>query len=59
MGIVVLLSPIQFFRLKIIIYKFKTTIFSIQREIIIISIFRKLINGISISLEIRKNIMSA
>ena len=73
MSIIVLLSPIHFshlFPLRIIIYKYKTTIFSIQRQIIITSLFRKLtklstnnfkidINGISDPLEMCKNIISA
>ena len=73
MSIIVLLSPIHFFHfflLSIIIYKSRTTIFSIQKEIIIISLFRKLKklptnnfktdnNGISDSLEMSKNIISA
>ena len=75
MRIIVLLSPIHFspffhsFFLWILIYKSKT-IFSIQREIIITSHFRKLakvstnnfkidIHGISDLLEMCKNIISA
>ena len=60
----------DFFFLWIIIYKLKTTIFSIQREIIITSLSRKLtkvstnnfkidINGLSNPLEMCKNIISA
>ena len=73
MSIIVLLSPIRFlhlFLLRIIINIFKTTIFSIQRDIIITSLFRKLtkvstdnfrfeIKLISNLLEMLKNIMSA
>ena len=66
MSIIVLLSPIHSFLLRVIIYKSKTTIFSIPREIIITSLIRKLtkvssnfkkdINGISDRLEMCKNI---
>ena len=60
-------SIISFFEID---YKSKTTIFSIRREIIITSLFRKLtkvstnnlmidINGISDTLEMCKNIISA
>ena len=74
MSIIELLSPIHFFpffpRLRIIIYKSKTTILSLQREITITSLFRKLtkvstnnfkldINEISGRLEICKNTISA
>ena len=73
MSIIVLVSLIHFLRfflLQIIIHKPKITIFSIQREIIVTSLFRKLtkistnnfkidINGISGPLEICKNIISA
>ena len=73
MSIIVLVSLIHFLRfflLQIIIHKSKTTIFSIQWEIIVTSLFRKLtkistnnfkidINGISGPLEICKNIISA
>ena len=74
MSIIALLSPIHFFfhsfLLLIIIYKSKTTLVSIQREIIITSLFRKLakestndfkidLNGISDPLEMCKNIISA
>ena len=73
MSIIVLLSPIHFSIFSFIELSFinlKTTIFSIQREVIIASIFRKLtkvstnnfktdINGVSDSLEMCKNIFSA
>ena len=70
MSIIVLLSPIHFLLLQNIIYISKTTIISIQREIIITSLFRKPtkvstnnfkidINGISDPLEMCKNIISA
>ena len=73
MRAIVLLSPIHIFHcflLSFIIYKSKTTIFSVQREITITSIFRKLtkvsknnfkidVNGISDPLEMFKNIISA
>ena len=72
MSIIVLLSPIHFFpffRSLKYHYKSKTTIFSIQREIIITSLFKKLtkvstnnfkidINGISDPLEMCKNTIS-
>ena len=73
MIIIVLLSPISpppiFFLLWIIIYKSKTTIFSIQREVIITPLYIKLtkvstnnfkiaINGISDQLEMCKDIIS-
>ena len=73
MSIIVLLSQIHFFIfffLIIIIYESKTTIFPLQREIIITALFRKLtkvstnnskvdINRISGWLEMCKNIISA
>ena len=73
MSIIVLLSPIHvfpFFPSLNFHYRFKTTLFSILREIIITSLFRKLtklstnifkidINGISDPLEMSKNINSA
>ena len=73
MSIVVILSPIHFFPIfpsLIIIYKSKATIFSIQREVIITSLHRKLtkistkyfkidMNGISDPLEMYKDIISA
>ena len=74
MNIIVLLSPIHFFPpfsfFELIFYESKITIFSIQSEIIITSLFRKLtkvstnhfkidINGISDRLEMCKNIISA
>ena len=73
MSIIVLLSLIHssiFFCLWIIIYKSKTTILSIQREIIITFLLRKLtkvstnnlkidINEISDPLQMCKNIISA
>ena len=73
MSTIALLSPIHFFHvflLCIIIYKSKTAIFSIQKAIIITSLFRKLtkvstnnfkidINGISNPLDTCKNIISA
>ena len=70
MSIIVLFSPIHFSPIfplfGSIIYKSKTTILSIQREIIITSLFRKLtkvstnnfktdINGISDPFETSKN----
>ena len=70
MGIIVLLSPIHFFPFfPSLIYKSKTTISSIQREIIITPLFRKLtkvstnnfktdINRISDPLELCKIIIS-
>ena len=75
MSIIALPSQIHFTifsSLKIIIYKSKTTMLSIQREIIITFLFRKLtkvlvstnnfkidINGISDPLEMCKDIISA
>ena len=73
MTVIVLLSPIHFVHfllLRIIIYKSITTMFSIQSETIITSLFRKLtkvstnnfkidINRISDLQEICKNIISA
>ena len=75
MSIIILhvLSPIDFFHfflLLIIIYKSKTTILSIQREIMITSLFKKLtkislnnikidVNGISDPLERCRNMISA
>ena len=48
MSIIVLLSPIYFFHFSFfeLSFKSKTTIFSIQREIVINSLFRKL-TGVS------------
>ena len=74
MSIIELLQPIHFFHsfllIYIIIYKYITTILSIEREIIITSLFRKLtkvsknnfkidISRISDRLEMGKNIISA
>ena len=70
MNIIVLLSSIHFSHFFPFIYKSKTTMFSIQREIIITSFKKKLtivstdnfkidINGISDPLEMWKNIISA
>ena len=73
MSVILLLSLIHvfpFFLLSIFIYKSKTIIFSIQTDIIITSLFKKVakistdnlklhIKDISCRLEISKNIISA